>query len=59
MRRAAAGYSDGLGIVAHRAFAEKGAERIARMLVKGGVLVDVKSAFARETLPPDCTYWGL
>ena len=45
--------------VAHRAFVEKGAESIARMLVKGGVLVDVKAAFARQALPADCTYWAL
>lgn len=45
--------------VAHRKFAEKGHERILQMLGKGGVLIDVKSAFAREALPPDCKYWAL
>ena len=45
--------------VAHRKFAEGGAERIAGMLVKGGVFVDVKAAFDRQALSPDCSYWGL
>lgn len=45
--------------VAHRKFAETGHERILQMLGKGGVLIDVKSAFAREALPPDCKYWAL
>lgn len=44
--------------VAHRAFRDKGAA-IASMLVKGGVLVDVKSALDRTVLPPDVSYWRL
>lgn len=45
--------------VAHRAFIERGPAHVASMLVKGGVLIDVKSVLDRAALPPECRYWAL
>ncbi|HVA11650.1 MAG TPA: nucleotide sugar dehydrogenase [Stellaceae bacterium] len=45
--------------VAHEAFKQRGVGFLAQMLVTGGVLVDVKSALDRSTVPSGITYWAL
>ena len=36
-----------------------GSEELAKRLVPGGILIDVKSALAPAKLPPSVTYWSL
>jgi UDP-N-acetyl-D-glucosamine/UDP-N-acetyl-D-galactosamine dehydrogenase len=51
---------DGLVLaVPHRVVAEAGWERLYAALAAGGVLVDVKSAIARECVPAGIRYWSL
>jgi UDP-N-acetyl-D-glucosamine/UDP-N-acetyl-D-galactosamine dehydrogenase len=51
---------DGLILaVPHRVLAEAGWERLFAALAPGGVFVDVKSAVAREQVPPKLHYWSL
>lgn len=45
--------------VPHAPFRAMGEERLAAMLVRGGVLIDVKSALHRPRLPQTCRYWSL
>jgi UDP-N-acetyl-D-galactosamine dehydrogenase len=45
--------------VAHRQFLSDGPARIVGLLKPGGVLVDVKSAIAPSSIPPDVLYWSL
>ncbi len=51
---------DGLVLaVPHRVLAEAGWERLFAALAPGGVLVDVKSAIARDRVPATIHYWSL
>jgi UDP-N-acetyl-D-glucosamine/UDP-N-acetyl-D-galactosamine dehydrogenase len=51
---------DGLILaVPHRAVAEAGWQRLFAALAPGGVFIDVKSAIAREEVPPQVRYWSL
>jgi UDP-N-acetyl-D-galactosamine dehydrogenase len=51
---------DGLVLaVPHRMLAEGGWEKLFATLVPGGVFVDVKSAVARNRVPPELHYWSL
>jgi UDP-N-acetyl-D-galactosamine dehydrogenase len=51
---------DGLILaVPHRVVAEAGWRRLFAALAPGGVLIDVKSAIAREEVPPQVQYWSL
>jgi UDP-N-acetyl-D-glucosamine/UDP-N-acetyl-D-galactosamine dehydrogenase len=51
---------DGLILaVPHRVVAEAGWERLFAALLPGGVFIDVKSAIAREQVPPQLHYWSL
>jgi UDP-N-acetyl-D-glucosamine/UDP-N-acetyl-D-galactosamine dehydrogenase len=51
---------DGLVLaVPHRVLAEAGWERLFAALTPGGVLVDVKSAIARDRVPATIHYWSL
>jgi len=45
--------------VAHKDFRERNGERVFAMLSKGGVLVDVKSAIDRASVPDQFVYWAL
>jgi UDP-N-acetyl-D-galactosamine dehydrogenase len=51
---------DGLILaVPHRVLAERGWDKLYAALAPGGVLVDVKSALARDRVPPGTHYWSL
>jgi UDP-N-acetyl-D-galactosamine dehydrogenase len=51
---------DGLILaVPHRILAEAGWQRLFASLTPGGVFIDVKSAIAREEIPPQIRYWSL
>jgi UDP-N-acetyl-D-galactosamine dehydrogenase len=51
---------DGLILaVPHRVVAEAGWQRLFAALAPGGVFIDVKSAIAREEVPPQVQYWSL
>jgi UDP-N-acetyl-D-glucosamine/UDP-N-acetyl-D-galactosamine dehydrogenase len=51
---------DGLILaVPHRVLAEAGWNNLFRSVVAGGVLADVKSAVARDTVPAGIHYWSL
>jgi UDP-N-acetyl-D-glucosamine/UDP-N-acetyl-D-galactosamine dehydrogenase len=51
---------DGLILaVPHRILAERGWDKLFAALAPGGVLVDVKSALARDRVPPGTHYWSL
>ena len=51
---------DGLILaVPHRVLGEAGWDTLFALLGPGGVLVDVKSAVARNTIPPHLHYWSL
>jgi UDP-N-acetyl-D-glucosamine/UDP-N-acetyl-D-galactosamine dehydrogenase len=51
---------DGLILaVPHREFAEAGWQRMFAALAPGGVFIDVKSAIARDEVPPQVHYWSL
>jgi UDP-N-acetyl-D-glucosamine/UDP-N-acetyl-D-galactosamine dehydrogenase len=51
---------DGLILaVPHRVLGEAGWDTLFASLGRGGVLVDVKSAVARNTIPPHLHYWSL
>jgi UDP-N-acetyl-D-galactosamine dehydrogenase len=51
---------DGLILaVPHRVLGEVGRQRLFAALAPGGVFVDVKSAVARDKVPPDTHYWSL
>ena len=45
--------------VSHKAYLEMGGEELAKRIVPGGILIDVKSALAPAKLPPSITYWSL
>jgi UDP-N-acetyl-D-galactosamine dehydrogenase len=45
--------------VPHRVWGEPGWERLFAALAPGGVFVDVKSAVARDRVPPQVNYWSL
>ena len=51
---------DGLILaVPHRVLAERGWDKLFAAIAPGGVLVDVKSALARNQVPPGTHYWSL
>ena len=51
---------DGLILaVPHRVLGEKGWDKLFATLAPGGVLVDVKSAVARDQVPQGIHYWSL
>jgi UDP-N-acetyl-D-glucosamine/UDP-N-acetyl-D-galactosamine dehydrogenase len=51
---------DGLILaVPHQVLAEAGWERLFMSLAAGGVIIDVKSAIARDQVPPQLHYWSL
>ena len=51
---------DGLILaVPHRVLGEAGWEKLFGALASGGVFVDVKSAVARDNVPPGIHYWSL
>jgi len=51
---------DGLILaVPHRALGKAGRKRLFAALAPGGVFVDVKSAVARDKVPPNTHYWSL
>jgi UDP-N-acetyl-D-galactosamine dehydrogenase len=51
---------DGLILaVPHRVLAEPGWQRLFAALSPGGVFVDIKSAIARDEVPPQVRYWSL
>lgn len=45
--------------VAHREIKEMGVEMLTRMIVPGGVFVDIKSIFAAHEMPKNVSYWSL
>ncbi len=45
--------------VPHRAIRERGDPFVASMLAEGGVLLDLKSALARDRVPSSIHYWAL
>ncbi len=45
--------------VSHKAYLEMGGEELAKRILPGGILIDVKSALAPAKLPPSITYWSL
>jgi UDP-N-acetyl-D-glucosamine/UDP-N-acetyl-D-galactosamine dehydrogenase len=51
---------DGLILaVPHRVLAKAGWERLFAALAPGGVFIDIKSAVARDRVPPQLHYWSL
>ena len=51
---------DGLVLaVPHRVLAKAGWDKLLAVLATGGVIVDVKSAIARDQVPPHLHYWSL
>ena len=45
--------------VSHKAYLEMGGAELAKRIVPGGILVDVKSVLSPAHLPPSVTYWSL
>jgi len=45
--------------VSHAAYRTIGADELCRMIVDGGIFVDVKSTFGPDRLRPDLVYWSL
>ncbi len=45
--------------VSHKAYLEMGGEELAKRIVPGGILIDVKSALGPAKLPASITYWSL
>jgi UDP-N-acetyl-D-galactosamine dehydrogenase len=54
------GELDGLVLaVPHRVLAQAGWDKLFVALAPGGVFIDVKSAVARQQVPPNVRYWSL
>jgi UDP-N-acetyl-D-galactosamine dehydrogenase len=45
--------------VPHARFLEGGPARVTARLRPGGVLIDVKSTIAQDSIPPDVHHWSL